>query len=255
MFNELMCIGGLAGGNHLFFRRCGRTEADVVRHACGKQEGILPDKGYLVTKRGEGCQSDIQVINRHGAFMRIVKPQDQVQDCGFSAPRRADQSRRLSRLEDQRQVIDHRTSGPVAEVHPVKDDPPWTLCYGNGIGVFGKRFRLVKQAEHHPYAYHSGFNRDPHPGQSLCRLVGHKQGGHKGHKLARRRALNPEYLHGAQRHDSGNGESGQRIHQRAGDRLQARDGVGPLFNLADSAGHAACHAFFQRKGLDDPDAG
>ena len=85
----------------------GRPNADVVAHAHGEDRGVLRHQRNVTAKlRGIGIGQP-NAVERHGARLRIVEPQDQVEDRALARAGGADDRNLLARLDVERDAVEH----------------------------------------------------------------------------------------------------------------------------------------------------
>ena len=97
----------LGGALDLRVGGVGPAEADVVAHAHGEDRGVLRHQRDVTAKLGRIGIGQPHAVERHGARLRIVEPQDQVEDRALARAGGADDRDLLARLDVERHAVEH----------------------------------------------------------------------------------------------------------------------------------------------------
>lgn len=82
--DEIVGFGGFGGGFDFFLGGIGFAVGDVIADVAVEQENILTDKAHCAPKAGIGEALEVVTIERDFAAERIVEPEQEADDGGFS---------------------------------------------------------------------------------------------------------------------------------------------------------------------------
>src|SRR5699024_8832450 len=111
--------------------------ADVLHHGAGEQVGVLQHDAQRVAQVGLFDLADVDAVVADLAVLDVVEAVDEVGDGGLARAGGAYESHLLAGLGVQRNIVQHRLFGGVAEVHVVEADVAPQAGGGDGAGVVG----------------------------------------------------------------------------------------------------------------------
>src|SRR5262245_33654531 len=82
--DEIMCIGGLGGGDDLFFACTRLAKCDVFPNRATEQEHILSDICDVLAQRVTRTQGYILIVDEDFAALCVIETQEQVEYGRFS---------------------------------------------------------------------------------------------------------------------------------------------------------------------------
>ena len=115
--------GRLGRGVDLLLGRVRVAVGDVVPDRAAEEPGVLQHHADLRPQVLAAHRGDVDAVERDPAAVQLVEPHDQVDQGGLAGPGRPDDRDGLPRLGDQRQVLDQRLVGLVAERDVLELDP------------------------------------------------------------------------------------------------------------------------------------
>ena len=150
-------------------------------------------------------------------------------------------------------LVQHEFARAIEEVDIVELHPAFGDLQLRLVAALLFRRRLVQEFVEHADAHQRRGQVDMQARHALGRFGGQQQSADEGEEIARRLAA-IDHAIAAINHDQGDRETGERLHQRAGARLDARQLVGGALELLDARHLPIEHKGLQRKGLDHANA-
>ena len=153
----------------LLFAGVGAAVADVLGDGATEQPGVLQHHADPRPQRLATDRCDVHSVDEDGAGIHVVEPHQQIDQGGLAGTGGPDDRHRAARLDDQRDVADHRCAGTVGEVHVPELDAP-----RSGRQFFCRRggfLRFVEKVEDPLSACHAGLQGVVHTGQLGQRLI------------------------------------------------------------------------------------
>jgi len=99
--DEFMSVGQFGGGHDLVVSRAGPAHSDIVRDASSEQYRLLGHQANLLTQTLQVELLEVVAVDFDGAFLRIVKTSQQVDQGGLAGPVGSDDGHHLSSLNLQ----------------------------------------------------------------------------------------------------------------------------------------------------------
>ena len=145
--DEAVGMGCLGRCHHLFEGGIRLAVGDVLPHGAGPEPGILQHHAVAAAQGGAGHVPDVGAGDFDGAAVDIIEPHEQVDEGGLAAAGGADDGDALAGLDVQRQTLDERAVGQIAEGDVLDLDVAvrHELC---GVLRFGGLVFSVQQLEH-----------------------------------------------------------------------------------------------------------
>src|SRR5690242_17455374 len=109
--NETECRGGLRRRPDLGFRLPRPAIADIVGDGCGEQHRLLRHDRQAAAQIVESQLTDVDSIDPHRAFLRIVEAQQQAEDRRLTRSGRAHDRYGLARRDLQIEAIERERVG------------------------------------------------------------------------------------------------------------------------------------------------
>ena len=140
-------VGSLGGSNHLVHGGVRLAVGNVLPHRAGTQPGVLQHHAVAAAQGGAGHIPDIGAGHLDAAAVYIIEPHKQVDEGGLAAAGGAYDGDALAGLHIQREPLDERAVGQVAEGHILQLHMAVRLQRG---GVFGLRHLIlgIQQFKH-----------------------------------------------------------------------------------------------------------
>ena len=110
-------VGSLGGGDHLVHGGVRLAVGNVLPHRTGTQPCVLQYHAVAAAQGGAGHIPDIGAGHLDAAAVYIIEPHQQVDEGGLSTAGRAYDGDALAGLHIQREPLDERAVGQVAEGH------------------------------------------------------------------------------------------------------------------------------------------
>ena len=140
-------MGCLGRSHHLVEGGVRLAVGDVLPHGAGPEPGILQHHAVAAAQRGAGHVPDFGAGDFDGAAVDIIEPHEQIDEGGLAAAGGADDGDALAGLDVQRQALDERAVGQIAE-GDVLDLDVAVRHELYGVLRFGGLVFSVQQLEH-----------------------------------------------------------------------------------------------------------
>ena len=140
-------MGCFGRGNDLFVGGVGLAVGDVLADSAGAQPGVLQHHAVAAAQGSAGHVPDVVAGDGDGAAVDVIEPHEQVDEGGLAAAGGADDGDALAGLDVQRQALDERAVGQIAERDVLDLDVAvrHELC---GVLRFGGLVFSVQKLEH-----------------------------------------------------------------------------------------------------------
>ena len=155
LFHDIHALCSFQRRQHLGFGGLRSAQTDVIQNAALEQTAVLEHKGDGIHQLFLGDSPHIRSAHPDAATLHIKEPADKVCQRGFSAAGGAHKSRRLPRLNRQRNALDDLGFSVIAEMHIPQRDRGILRVLRNSLHLHGHRLQHRVDAcqrirHHHP---------------------------------------------------------------------------------------------------------